>query len=163
MPASIRESERDGGAQSELVAECGQRVVGKCGVGGAGELEGIDPWSEAVAWESAEEAFFGPHAVGDDDMLMEVAAQGGPELLEAGGVGEVGILDPVDFAGGPGDGGVGGEVADERIVVADGDGPACEPELDRDVGFPRAGTGGLEVDGAEAELVDGGGGGHPWR
>lgn len=38
---------------------------------GAGEVEGVDPRSEAVAGEGAEEALFGALAVSDDDVAGE--------------------------------------------------------------------------------------------
>ncbi len=99
---------------AEVIGDGAERVGGEVWESFAGEGEGIDPGGEAVEGKGAEKPLFGPGAVGDDGGTTEVGAKFAPEVVHCGGLIEVGGGDAVDFLCGPGDGAVGGEVADEE-------------------------------------------------
>jgi hypothetical protein len=62
-------------AEAELVADAAERVVCEVGPCGAGQQEGIDPWTKAVTRKSTQKALFGAFSVSDYDRADEVFFQ----------------------------------------------------------------------------------------
>ena len=138
----------------ERVAELSERVFREIRPGGAGEVEGVDPRTEAMAGKGAEEAFLGAFVVGDDDVPRKTRSELGPEGEKGRGIGEVGGGDAVDLLRGPVDGLVGVEVGDENVVVGRRRGPAGDADLDGCIVLSAGGSGGFEIDGGEDGVSD---------
>jgi hypothetical protein len=135
--------------QPQRSAEVTKRVGFFIRPGGAGELEGIDPGSEGVAGEGAQESFLGSVPVGDDGAATQLLLQDGPQREEGRGVAEVVGGDAVNFPGGPGDVLIAMQEGDEGIMDVFVFRPSRETDLDRGIGFPFGGAGGLEINGSE--------------
>ena len=61
-------------------AESGKRMFWEIRPSGAGEEQGVDPWTKSVPREGAEKAFLGSFSMGDDDGSGESVSNGGPEF-----------------------------------------------------------------------------------
>lgn len=133
----------------ESGAEIAEGVGRLIGPGGAGEMEGIDPRTKAVAGESAKETFFGAMAVGNDGTAAQLLFQGRPERQKGGGFEEVIGGDAVDLAGGPGDVLIALQERNDGLVNVLLKRPAPQSDLNGRVGAPFGRACRFEIDGGE--------------
>ena len=141
-------------AETELVADAAERVVGQIRPGGAGEQKSIDPRAEAVAGKGTQKTLFGALAVGDDDRAGEAFFQFGPKRKEGRGVGEILGADAMNLARRPLDRPIGVEVGNEGISMPALKRPGHQPDLHRGVGHAGSRARRFEVDGGEEALVE---------
>jgi len=142
-------------AETATFAERRERVIRQFRPCGAGEQQGIDPRTEAVAGKCPEEALFGALAVGDDDSPGEVLFHLRPQGEQGRSAVQVLVPDAVDLARGPRDWSLAGEVGHEALAVAIGGRPSGDADLHRHIRPATGSTRRLEVDGSEAAVPDG--------
>lgn len=146
MPATIGMYLIETGDEVELLAQVAKGEGGQLRPGRPGQAQGINPGPEGVAWKSPQETFFGAVPVGHHHPVRKEAPNFRPEGEKRGGAGKVLVADAVYPPGRPGDFLVRGEEGAEGLAQSFARRPEGNPNLDRDVGAPPAGSGGLKVD-----------------
>ena len=141
-------------AETKLIADAAERVVGQIGPCGAGEQKRIDPWAEAVTRKGTQKALFRAFSMGDDRRAAEAFIQLGPERKEGRSLGKILGADAMNLASRPLDGLIGMKMGDKSIAIAAIKRPRYQPNLHRSIRHPRFGTRRLEVDGGEAAFVN---------
>lgn len=122
---------------------------------GAGQKQGIDPWTEAMTGKGAEEFFFRALSMSDDNLVLQHGLESRPERAQFWGVDEILHSDAVNVLRRPSDGLIGVQVRDKQIGKSALELPRSHANLNRHIRAATGDTGRLEVDRSEGQFLDG--------